>query len=212
MHIRVVYPWMSGAIALVAVTTVGCANSSNPLSPQPVFDTQPAIQAHPEIGADVAAVKAATARFHDVEVAIAAGYADPANGTCQENPPSGAMGVHSGKPALLGNQAIDPLQPEVLLFLPKPGGGFRLVAVEYVQWVLVRNKTTGVITPWTASDQWSSAYEIAAPRPSLFGVAFEGPIAPHFVGMPWHWEMHAWIWANNPSGMFAPWNPAISCR
>jgi len=23
--------------------------------------------------------------------------------------------------------------------------------------------------------------------------------------------LHAWVWKNNPSGMFEDWNPAVSC-
>ena len=33
----------------------------------------------------------------------------------------------------------------------------------------------------------------------------------HLPGMPWHWDLHVWVWANNPSGTFAQWNPALSC-
>jgi hypothetical protein len=29
---------------------------------------------------------------------------------------------------------------------------------------------------------------------------------------PAFYLMHAWIWMNNPSGMFADWNPKITCR
>jgi len=25
------------------------------------------------------------------------------------------------------------------------------------------------------------------------------------------WGLHAWVWKNNPSGIFAPWNPSVNC-
>jgi hypothetical protein len=25
------------------------------------------------------------------------------------------------------------------------------------------------------------------------------------------WGLHAWVWENNPSGIFAPWNPRVGC-
>jgi hypothetical protein len=120
------------------------------------------------------------------------------------------MGIHSPKPSLLANQALDPLQPEVLLFMPKPDG-FRLVAVEYLQFVLLRNTATGQVAPWTSPDPWPSTYQIAIPTPTLFGQTFDGPMAGHAPGMPWHWDLHVWVWAENPNGTFAQFNPALSC-
>jgi hypothetical protein len=25
------------------------------------------------------------------------------------------------------------------------------------------------------------------------------------------WALHVWVWKHNPSGMFADWNPQVSC-
>jgi hypothetical protein len=170
-----------------------------------------AIKGEPGLGAEIAAVRAATAKYHDVATAIAAGYANPATGVCDQIA-IGTMGVHSSNPALLGNQVLDPENPEVLLYLPTDGG-FRLVAVEYLQIVLLRNRTTGMVAPWGAPARWSDAdYEVVTPTPQLFGHVFEGPMPGHVPGMPWHWDLHAWVWANNPNGMFAQWNPSISCQ
>ena len=41
---------------------------------------------------------------------------------------------------------------------------------------------------------------------SLFGQEFDGPGA-----VPQH-SLHAWIWKNNPQGMFAPFNPSIKIK
>jgi hypothetical protein len=120
------------------------------------------------------------------------------------------MGVHSAKPALLQSQVLDPLQPEVLLYLPGKDG-VRLVGVEYVQPVLLKNPATGVVAPWGPMTPWPSEYQVVTPTPSLFGQTFQGPMPGHIPGMPWHWDLHVWVWAHNPSGMFAQWNPALSC-
>lgn len=162
-----------------------------------------------DVGPDLAAVRAATARFHAVDDAAAAGYVfgEP----CVESP-AGAMGRHTPNAALIGSQSLDPEQPEVLLYLSKPGGGLRLIGVEYLQVVLLRNTTTGAVGPWFSSAPWPATYQVVTPTPQLFGQTFRGPMPGHNPAMPWHWELHAWVWAHNPSGMFAQWNPSLSCN
>ena len=83
----------------------------------------------PGIGAELARVRAATARYHDVEVAIRAGYV--AASPCVEDPGgAGAMGIHYLNPSLIGQ--LHPTLPQALLYLPAPNGGLRLVGVEYL--------------------------------------------------------------------------------
>jgi hypothetical protein len=164
-------------------------------------------------GADaaaLAAVRRATAAFHDVDEAIAAGYLSPVGGHCEESP-AGAMGVHSLNPALMQTQALNPEQPEVLLYLPGGDGNYRLVGVEYVQILLLRNTQTGQVGPWLSHDPWPAEYVIVNATPSLFGQSFQGPMAGHVPGMPWHYDLHVWTWNPNPAGTFAQWNPSISC-
>ena len=90
-------------------------------------------------------------------------------------------------------------------------GGLKLLGVEYFRAVLLRNVVTGETGPRFESEKWDPAqYELVTPQPQLLGQGFEldPPPAP---GVPWHWSLHVWIWADNPSGMFSPWNPSISC-
>ena len=48
---------------------------------------------------------------------------------------------------------------------------------------------------------------LSATPPTLLGV----PFAP--LGPPLNvWALHIWAWRPNPSGMFAPWNPKVSCE
>ncbi len=198
-------------IALVAVSVAGCSESPgspmSPAAPSSFGASTEAKPAEPPLGAQLAAVRAATAPYHDVDAAIAAGYLPP-TGPCVFSP-AGAMGIHTPNPALTSDQSVDPLRPEVLLYLPKPGGGVRLVGVEYFMTVLVTNG--GPPTPWFSPDPWGAEYSVVTPTPSLFGETFAGPMAGHDPGMPWHFDLHVWVWRPNPSGMFALWNPAISC-
>ena len=47
--------------------------------------------------------------------------------------------------------------------------------------------------------------------PSLFGQEFELVATPNRYGLPPFYELHAWLWKHNPSGMFNDWNPRVSC-
>jgi hypothetical protein len=139
----------SGAAAL------GCSQMTSPVQPTEVALVQDAevgsasglaLQGDSALGPELAAVRRATALFHQVEHATDAGYLDPSGGHCEESP-AGAMGIHSANPGLTQSQALEPEHPEVLLYLPNEGG-MRLVGVEYVQPVLLRNPETGVVAAW----------------------------------------------------------------
>lgn len=137
---------------------------------------------------DLAAARQATARFHDVQAAQAAGYeADP---YCTSSP-AGAMGHHYFRGSNVGS--TDPRSPAVLLYLPDRKGGLRLGGVEYVV---------------PDADQDLSTDD---DRPAMFGTAFQGPMPGHFEGMPVHYDLHVWVWQHNPAGMFSEWNSAHSC-
>ena len=77
-------------------------------------------------------------------------------------------------------------EPELLLYEPEKNGRLRLVAVEY-------------IIPYTFHSR------DAAP-PELFGQKF---IQNDVFQL---WGLHAWVWKENPSGIFANWNPRVNCE
>ena len=137
-------------------------------------------------GADLATVRAATAKYHDVSVAEAAGYVPV--GHCVSVLGAGAMGVHYLHPGLASDAEIDPLRPEVLLYIPDAQGRQRLVAVEYFV-----------------------AEDAVRERPSVLGMPFDGPMDGHEPGMPRHYDLHLWLWAHNPAGVATAFNPALSC-
>jgi hypothetical protein len=137
------------------------------------------------------AARTATARYHSFAQAEKDGYTI-AGEPCVVSP-AGTMGIHAVNPALMADDAINPLQPEILLYVRDKHGHLRLVGVEYFKPDADQNLAT-------AGDQ-----------PSLFGVPFDGPMPGHNPTMPIHYDLHVWLWAENPSGVFAPFNPSLTC-
>lgn len=151
----------------------------------------PALAGDGALSPQLREVRAAVAKYHSFEQAERDGYT-VAGEPCISSP-FGTMGIHAVNPALLGDDAIDPRRPEVLLYVPKGNGKLELVGVEY--WKADADQSLG-----TAGD-----------RPSLFGRAFDGPMPGHNPQMPVHYDLHVWVAESNPSGVFALFNPALSC-
>ncbi len=145
---------------------------------------------------DLSRARAATAAFHDFQAAQAAGYGGPvqdaAGITCIASAP-GVMGVHYVRGDLLFDGALSVTTPELLVYQSLPNGELRLVALEYLvfqgDWLAAGNTTP----------------------PTLFGQTLKLIPAGNRYGLPPFYEIHAWIWMNNPSGMFEDWNPSGSC-
>lgn len=166
---------------------------------------------------DLATVRAATERFRDVKVALAEGYiADPMN-VCDTadmmgRPKElGAMGVHYFRPDLLGITAppnprvsgtgthTDFNQPAILIYEPQADGSLELVAVENLVFI--------------------KAWEAAGNKqpPSFQGKSFDlmkddpaTTVDEAHMFEP-HYDLHVWLYRDNPNGMFAQFNPAVSC-
>jgi hypothetical protein len=216
-----VLPARVGCVVVTAAMTVaaavGCSDVGSPAAPSPLLPATGATAAaapseantNAPVDPDLAAVRRATSHFHDVVVARAAGYTTE-NEPCVASP-LGAMGIHAPNFSLIGDPALDPLRPEVLLYAPTPNGGYRLIGVEYFQAVLLRNLATNEIAPRFETAPWDPGeYEIVNPRPQLFGESFH-LTPPPVATVPWHWSLHVWVWAHNPSGTFAEWNPSLAC-
>lgn len=162
-------------------------------------------------------IRAATERFRDVKVALAEGYiADPMN-ICESadmmgRPTElGAMGVHYFRPDLLGitappNPRVDGTgthtdfsKPAVLIYEPQADGSMELVAIENLIF----------IKAWEAAgNQAPPSY---AGRP--FDKMVDDPATPideaHMFEP--HYDLHIWLYRENPNGMFAQFNPNVSC-
>jgi hypothetical protein len=163
-------------------------------------------------------VRTATARFKDVKVALAEGYVrDPMN-ICDTadmmGKPArlGAMGIHFFRPDLLGisgppNPRVDGIgthtdfnKPGILIYEPQADGSLRLVAVEN----LVFQKS------------WHAAGNLDLP--TFHGVPYDNmkddpatKIDEAHMFEP-HYDRHVWIYRENPNGMFAQFNPNVSCK
>ena len=151
---------------------------------------------------DLSAARAATARYHDESRALADGFF--ADAECVQAPGLGGMGIHYVNPSRTNDLFVDPASPEVVIYEPQPDGRRRLVAAEYFVPVIVNG------SPWFGPGPPPNGQYNAAPV--LFGRTFDGPMPGHNPSMPWHYDLHAWIWKNNPAGMFTPFNPNVSCQ
>jgi hypothetical protein len=94
---------------------------------------------------------------------------------------------------------IDFAAPEVLVYEPQADGSEQLVAVEYLVF----------------QEPWSSAGNEGLP--SFFGTEFVPMVDDPATemdeahGLASHYELHVWVPRSNDSGMFAEFNPAVSC-
>jgi hypothetical protein len=103
--------------------------------------------------------------------------------------PKGGMGVHFVNLTIQG--PLDPMRPNVLVYEPV-GGKLELVAAE-----------------------WLVPVTVAKERPVLFGQPFQGPMEGHEPLIPQgfvHYDLHAWLFKDNPNGMFSPTNPDVTCE
>lgn len=138
----------------------------------------------------LAELRRATAEFHRPEQAEAAGYTvlvtHPVSGAaCLADPEQGGMGRHLLKPARIDDEVLV-TEPEALIYEPDPNGALKLVGVEYV-------------IPFEIRGTEESA-------PVLFGQELKQNFTFNL------WALHVWPWKHNPSGMFADWNPSVSCE
>jgi hypothetical protein len=127
-------------------------------------------------------VRQATSRFHSTTQAIKAGYVP--TDECVSSP-AGGMGYHWVNFKFLDG-TFDPLKPEVLLYAKTNDGNLKLVALEYIVLKVGQNPQ----------------------KPSFGTRPFDDRKAPI---PPDNWPLHVWLYEYNPSGIFAPFNPNVSC-
>ena len=191
---------LSGLVASAAILSL-CA-----CAPEPTTPAEPTL----------AEVKAAAERYRDVKVAIAEGYTTDNKCVTAEMlgfpAVNGDMGLHYVRRDLLGLPAkpgtgrvggtgtyTDFQKPAMLVYEPQADGSLELVAVENLV--------------------FSSAWHKTQQKPPSFrGVNYlllkDDPAtrldeAHNFEP---HYELHLWVFRDNPKGMFAPFNPTVTCR
>lgn len=163
-------------------------------------------------------VRVATARFADVNVALAEGYIMDPMMVCETaemlgHPEHhGAMGIHYFRPDLLGitgppdprvdgtGTHTDFLQPSVLLYEPQADGTVELVGVENLVFKAA----------------WDAAGNTAPP--SFQGMPYDfmqddpSTDLDEAHGFEPHYDRHVWVHRENPNGMFTQFNPNVTCE
>jgi hypothetical protein len=146
----------------------------------------------PTQGALLAQIRAATARYHRVEVAEADGYErrrfpfppfDPI--PCIE-----AEGIRYGNLSLFDG-VVDPTRPELLLYEPLPNGKLRLAGVQFL----------------VPASEWDSSQGIPHVGEQPF---MDRRLPPWGAPFP-NYSLVVWVWTHNPDGMYVLQNPRVTC-
>ena len=137
---------------------------------------------------DLDDVRQATGAYHSLDAALADGFVpfgldDPEVATCFENE-AGGMGVHYVRNI---DDSVSVTDPEAMVYELTPDGATRLVAVEYIMpEEFVEDADGNVIA-----------------LPSLMGQDFhKHSFLPVYI-------LHAWVWDENPAGVYADYNPSV---
>jgi hypothetical protein len=152
----------------------------------------------PALTPALAATRAALEKYKDPMQAIRDGYFSTV--ACIEFRPgdsghdhmeykAGAMGVHFLNASTIGPK-LDSLKPQVLMYEPV---GDKLVLV---------------------GAEWFVPVAVSKTPPTLFGQTLMGPMEGHAPIMPadlHHWDLHVWLWKDNPNGVFSPTNASVKC-
>jgi len=162
--------FVMAAVVFSGLVISGCNTENVPDNP---VNTTTGVAKDNQLQVELARVRAATAKYQDINRAIADGYADI-------NLYIPMMGWHYLNASLL-DSTFELDKPELLVYINKPDGGFKLAAVEY-------------------------AIPDSLPAPE----GFTGSEDEWIINQQFHlWTLHAWVWYNNPNGIFAPMNPRV---
>ena len=116
---------------LAAIILLGGCDGE-PTITDPTADMQP-LAATSQMSAseqqDLAALRAATASFHRIEVAKAAGYDVQFPAGCFSSP-AGGMGFHYLNGSKVGTLSVT--EPQLAMYEPRKDGSLRLVGFEYI--------------------------------------------------------------------------------
>ena len=132
---------------------------------------------------DVERIRNATAAFKSLDAAVAAGYQRNVP-QCIAHPTLGGMGYHHTNDALLDDK-LDLDHPEILVYAKTATGEYKLNGVEFY-------------VPYSAH-----------PRDAAPPVIMGQQLTPFDPGKFWY--RHVWVWTDNPSGVFADWDPDVKC-
>jgi hypothetical protein len=178
--------FVAGLGLVIALTACGGKDAEPDASAEPAAqhdDAKASEQLSPEDLQAIDGVRQKAEQFKDIKAARAAGYTKQYPEGCIQSE-EGSQGFHFMNEALVDDK-VDVNTPELLMFEPKADGSLELIGVDYA-------------IPF---DKWT-----AAEPPTLLG-------RPLMRNEPLKvWALHIWTQRENPSGMFAKFNPAVSCE
>ncbi len=166
---------------------------------------------------ELEAIRKATEKYKDVNVALADGYISPPPVECvsaaHEGLPAelGAMGIHYINPAILKITATEPrfdgmsthtdfLTPAILIYEPQADGSLVLVGVENLVFQKAWKEAGNSKPPSFGGIVWNTmADDPTTPEDEAHQVE------PHF-------DLHVWAFRDNPTGVLTPFNPNVTCE
>ena len=148
-------------------------------------------------------VREATVKYHDIQVALGEGFLQ----TTEDVPNMGAHFIHPIR-ALDGQ--FNPAEPEILLYTGSEEFGWRLVGTSFV----LPREQVGDEHPETflgPLDNWHIHYSLCTgPNANSRSTTPEQCAEENGVWLPsYGWMIHAWVWDENPMGVFNMWNPSV---
>lgn len=173
------------SLAIIALGTLltGCTNEA-PLAPVRQAAPSANTATLPTVATDgtIATLQRVTARYHDINAAFADEFV--LLHPCEDRPGEGPVGTVYINISRLMDGVINPELPDALIYEPGSNGRLDLVGVEFA-------------IPYAL---------------------WPGQQPPQFLGATFQQEdefqvfaLHAWVWRNNPDGLFAETNPRVSC-
>ena len=146
--------------------------------------------------------------FKNVAYAESQGYVRRSH--CESHPTLGTMGFHYLRADLLGltppvngrvngtGTYIGTEPPAILLYIPDGQGGLKLAGIELLVFA----------ASWDAANSQPPMYR---GRPFEFMADDPDTLRDEAHNFMPHYDLHIWLFEHNPSGLYAQWNPSLSC-
>jgi len=207
-------PLIATAVLVSITTIVGCNRAAD--SDADAAATSETAETSP-LATALDNLRSANERFNDVNVALAEGYIADPTGMCVtadmvgEPVANGAMGLHYFRPDLLGikeapgrvsgtGMYMDFTKPAILMYEPQADGSLKLAGIENLVWTAAWEEAGNTAPPsYMGQDYFQMTDDPATEVDEAHG--FES-----------HYDLHIWLYRENPDGVFNQFNPAVSCE
>ena len=153
--------------------------------------------------AQLDAVREGADKYRDINMAIADGY-------IQTTGVVPNMGAHFNNPGRIRDGAFNPAEPEILIYKKDSAGDWELTGTSFV----LPRQLVGDDHPEGFAgvlDNWHVHYALCLGRTSGERTASETECAKSggtFIES-YGWMIHAWVFDDNPMGVFSMWNPNV---